>query len=212
MKLRLSLGLCLTGLLVLPGIYSAPESRAQDVPPRRVAFTFDDLPRPGAPKPGDVPRVEAMTRRLLDALQRHKVPAIGFVNENKVQMPGERDARVSLLRMWLDAGFPLGNHTYSHKGLHNTPLREYQDDVVQGEVITRQLMEERGLRLQYFRHPYTRTGGTRRIKDAFEAFLAQRGYSVASFTVENADYMFNAIYLRALEQGDDALAERVRAS
>jgi peptidoglycan/xylan/chitin deacetylase (PgdA/CDA1 family) len=149
---------------------------------------------------------------MLDVLQAHQVPAIGFVTESKVHVPGEVDERIGFLQMWLDAGMTLGNHTYSHLSLNDTPLERYQDDVIKGEVITRRLMEEKGLKLRYFRYPYTRSGPTVEIKSAFLDFLRARDYGIAPFTVENSDYAFNAIYVQALEDGDRALAERVRSA
>ena len=122
------------------------------------------------------------------------------------------DERIGFLQMWLDAGMTLGNHTYSHLSLNDTPLAKYQDDVIKGEVITRRLMENKGLNLQYFRYPYTRSGATAEIKSALLDFLHERGYRIAPFTVENSDYAFNAVYVQALEDGDRELAERVRSA
>jgi peptidoglycan/xylan/chitin deacetylase (PgdA/CDA1 family) len=195
-------------LLVQVGLtlMGAPARAAQ----RQVAVTFDDLPF--ARGPNDVESVRQSTRRILDVLQVRKVPAIGFVTESKIHVPDEVDERIGILQMWLDAGMTLGNHTYSHLSLNDTPLAKYEDDVIKGEVITRRLMEGKGLDLQYFRYPYTRSGPTAEIKSAFLDFLHERGYRIAPFTVENSDYAFNAVYVQALEDGDRELAERVRSA
>lgn len=179
-------------------------------PTKEVAFTFDDLPKGGSRT--DLATLRAMTARLLASLAAHKIPAIGFVNEGKLYVRGEFDARADVLRMWLDAGIPLGNHTFSHKRFQDTPLADYQDDVVRGDTVTRRLMEERKLKPRYFRHPYTSTGPTREAKDAFETFLADRGYLVAPFTVENADFVFEVIYDRARQQGDADMANKTMAA
>lgn len=177
---------------------------------REVAITFDDLPFVRGPK--DIESVRQSTRRMLDTLRAHRVPAIGFVTENKIHVPGEMDERIALLEMWLDAGMTLGNHTYSHLSLNDVPLERYQDDVIKGEVITRRLVETRGLKLEFFRYPYTRSGPTAEIKEALLDFLHARDYRIAPFTVENTDYVFNAIYVQALEDGDLELAARVRSA
>jgi hypothetical protein len=44
-------------------------------------------------------------------------PAIGFVNERGLQVEGERDARVAIVRSWLEAGMTLGNHGFRHQDL-----------------------------------------------------------------------------------------------
>jgi peptidoglycan/xylan/chitin deacetylase (PgdA/CDA1 family) len=112
-------------------------------PPRRtVALTFDDLP---LVPPSDLAASRRATDALLGALTRHRASAVGFVNEDKLHIPGEMDERIALLERWLDAGALLGNHTYSHVNLRDTPLAAYQDDVLHGEVITRRLQARRGL-------------------------------------------------------------------
>ncbi len=43
---------------------------------------------------------------------KQRIPAIGFVNENKLESGGTVDpARVKLLERWLDAGLELGEPT-----------------------------------------------------------------------------------------------------
>src|SRR5512146_2744478 len=78
---------------------------------RTIAITFDDLPKAYAGK-DTASDIRATTERLLQALQAHRVPAIGFVNEQGVFVPGETDARIEVLRLWLTAGMELGNHTF----------------------------------------------------------------------------------------------------
>jgi len=175
-----------------------------------MAITIDDLP--GAGEGVELARLRAMNATMLAVLEREQVPAIGFVNEGKLQRDGERDARAGILADWLDAGMDLGNHTFRHKGLTLTPLGEYQDDVLRGEVVTRALLGGRGRRPAWFRHPYTQTGPTPEIKSAFELFLAVHDYRTAPFTVEDADYMFDALYEVARDRRDAAAVARVRAA
>ncbi len=183
-----------------------------DFPPQRqVVITIDDVPLGGDRWSGnDLELVREVNSRLLKTLRAHRVPAIGFVNESKLWVPGEVDARIAILNDWLDAGMALGNHTFSHVRLQKTPLDRYQDNVIQGEVVTRRLLQAKGTEPRYFRHPYTSTGATAEIKAAFEAYLAERGYKVAPFTVDHADYMFNAVYVRARQSGDKAFEQCVR--
>jgi peptidoglycan/xylan/chitin deacetylase (PgdA/CDA1 family) len=176
-------------------------------PSKTIAITLDDLP--GVPAT-ELRAVEEMNRRVLGALKAKQVPAIGFVNEQKLQVEGERDERVVILRAWLEAGMTLGNHTFRHRSLSKTPLAAYEDDVLRGEVITRALMEERKLPLVYFRHPYTHTGPTAEVKQSFERFLTERGYKTAPFTIEHSDWMFAALYDQAGR--DEKKAAAIRAA
>ena len=77
---------------------------------RQIAVTIDDLPVVSTRK--DLKNRQEITRKLLKHITRAKVPAIGFVNENKLYDGEKRDeAQVKLLRMWLKANLELGNHT-----------------------------------------------------------------------------------------------------
>lgn len=174
---------------------------------RSVAITFDDLPDGTA---RDIHAIRRNTTELLRVLRRHGAPAIGFVNEINVRVPGETDARVGLLRQWLGSGMMLGNHGFSHLRFFDTPLAKYQDDVIKGELITRALMRERGSHHLYFRHPYTSTGANKEAKAAFEKFLGDRGYKIAPFTVGNSDFIFNDIYVEARRNKDAAMMRRIR--
>ena len=173
---------------------------------KQIAITIDDLPCAGGCR--GLAEMQAITARTTTALKG--TPAIGFVNEVGLQVRGERDARTQLLEAWLDAGLDLGNHTYSHPDSNRIPLNQFTDGILQGEVVTRRLLEQRGKKMRYFRHPFTHTGPTAEYKRGIETFLASRGYEVAPFTVENADYIWALIHRRAVERRDLETAARVK--
>lgn len=198
--------------VMLLALLLVPFSTAQNSEPRAdskraVALTFDDLPEVFS---RDITTMRRNTAELLRVLRLHQAPAIGFVNESKLHVAGEVDARTEVLKQWVDAGMILGNHTYSHLRLFTTPLLKYEDDVIKGEVITRRLMNERQPYQLYFRHPYTSTGPNKEVKAAFESFLGERGYRVAPFTIENSDYIFNQMYADARRNKEEALMDRLR--
>ena len=154
------------------------QSSAEKPTQRTVAITVDDLPgaEPGTDHAiGNLKELEHINRAIPAALRAHHVPGIGFVNEWKLQVDGQRDARATLLQMWLDAGMSLGNHTYSHPDFQTTPLDHYEDETIRGEVVTRALLSSAGQKEKYFRHPFLNTGPTAEAKSAFEAFLKDRG-------------------------------------
>lgn len=168
-------------------------------PGRRIAVTIDDLPTVSALGPG-IEHSERLTRDLLAALRRHKVPAIGFVNEGKLNANGALDpARVALLQHWIDAGLELGNHTYAHTDLHTAPIEEFERGVVAGEQVTKALLRKAGRPVRYFRHPYLHSGRDRDTRERLEKFLAARGYRVAPVTIDNGDYIFASAYVRVAE-------------
>jgi peptidoglycan/xylan/chitin deacetylase (PgdA/CDA1 family) len=205
----LSALLALTALL-LPAD-AIPRARAAE---RAVAVTFDDLPATSAGVvANDVASLEELTRTLLSAVSKYSIPAVGFVNEGQLFVEGagrgDVDARIGLLRMWVDAGLELGNHTYSHRDLNTMPLEQFEADVLRGEAVTRGLLEGKGQRLRYFRHPFLHVGSDLQKRRAFEAFLASHGYTVAPVTVDNDEFVYAAAYAKALRRGNAAAAARI---
>jgi peptidoglycan/xylan/chitin deacetylase (PgdA/CDA1 family) len=175
---------------------------------RTIAITIDDLPVVSTRR--DIENRREITRKLLSHIKHAKVPAIGFVNENKLYAGEKRDEdQVNLLRMWLDAGLELGNHTYSHRSLNTIALDEYEADVLKGEPITHELLATKKKTPRYFRHPFLQTGRTLEIKSQFGTFLKQHGYSIAPITFDNADYIFSRAYDNAFDRKDEALMKRV---
>jgi len=200
---RLSSAVLAFTLIAVPAAALLAEKPVPAVSARRtVAVTIDDLPFVAHGLPLEA--VRKLSRELVAALAARKVPAVAFVNENRVFVRGEVDERIALLEEWLDAGMELGNHTWGHPGLTLTPLPQMQDAVVRGEVVTRLLLERRGKTLRWFRHPYTQTGTTKETKDSFEAFLAGRGYAVAPFSIEHEDWVFASADAKLAAEKDEA--------
>ena len=174
-----------------------------------MALTFDDLPYTASAGQPFLSNAQRVTKQILAVLKQHRAPAIGFVNEGKLQ-GAESAARTALLQQWLDAGMTLGNHTYSHPDLNRQTVEQFQAEISKGEVITRRLMAAKKLELRYFRHPMTHTGDTKEKKEAIEKFLAARGYRVTPHTIENSDFIFTVPYSRALQSQDETQLKRLR--
>lgn len=180
-----------------------------DPPGRQMALTFDDLPAQRAPGIPDE-QVEMITRSLLQVLQQHQAPAVGFVNESKLYRNDQVvPERVALLESWLEAGMELGNHTYSHPDLHRIPLSEFELDLLRGEEIGRHLAENRQVPYRYFRHPYLHTGRDLETKHALEDKLDQLGYKIAPVTIDNSEWIFASAYDEASDRQDPDLQQKV---
>jgi peptidoglycan/xylan/chitin deacetylase (PgdA/CDA1 family) len=190
------------GILSLTLLLGSLALGQEPQPDRQIAVTFDDLPF-GGPDLGRS-RIRAENEAILATLRREGVPATGFVNEGRLYVPGEIDARVALLEKWLEAGEELGNHTFSHPSLRDTPVPAFEEDVIRGETVTRWLAGRHGGKLRYFRHPFLHTGPSLEARQDFERFLAARGYTVAPVTIENSDYIFSRVYNEMKTQGDAA--------
>jgi peptidoglycan/xylan/chitin deacetylase (PgdA/CDA1 family) len=175
---------------------------------RTIAITIDDLPVVSTRR--DLKNRQEITKKLLTHIKNAKIPAIGFVNENKLYDGDKRDvAQIDLLRMWLDAGLELGNHTYSHRSLNRISLDDYEADFLKGEIITKELLKERNRPIRFFRHPFLQTGRTLEIKSSFDSFLKQHDYTIAPISFDNADYIFSAAYDKAFDKGDKKLMKQV---
>jgi peptidoglycan/xylan/chitin deacetylase (PgdA/CDA1 family) len=151
-----------------------------------------------------------LTNRLMVTFERFQVPAIGFVNESKLYkgsnpVPG----RVHLLKIWLEHGFELGNHSFSHPDYHKTPFEKYTKDILKGERITRGLTEKYGTELKYFRHPFLRSGANQAQSDSLKNFLHRHGYEEAPVTIDNDDYLFAKAYHVAYVKGDANQMEKI---
>jgi len=170
--------------------------------------TIDDLPVVSTRR--TIENRTEITKKLLGHIKKAKVPAIGFVNENKLFVNGVRDEKeVDLLRMWLDAGLELGNHTYSHRSADAISVKDYTDDILRGEVVTKELLKAKGKEIRFFRHPFLQTGSDMAVKTAIYKFLAEHGYTVAPISFDNADYIFSRAYDLAFDKKDMALMKRV---
>lgn len=175
----------------------------------RVAVTFDDLPVFG--RTASTVDAREVTDRLLAALRRNHIPAIGFVNEGKLAGP-DREASIAMLRAWIAAGEQLGNHGYRHLSLTNTPLDAYLMNIEDGEKVTRPLLLGHGGGPVWFRPPYLETGTTAEAKAGFQAWLIRHGYRVAPVTMENLDWAFALAYDDAVIRRDEPEAARILAA
>jgi peptidoglycan-N-acetylglucosamine deacetylase len=181
---------------------------AQTPAARRVAITIDD--GPVVNEMTDLGNFQRITNGLIGSFRVEKVPVTIFINERQLNVPGQRDARAAVVEQWLDAGFEVGNHAYSHKSASNVPVDEFTDDVVKGEVITRALLERRGQQLLWLRYPYLHSGATAEAHQAIVDFLEKRKYRHAPVTVDYADYTFAGAYTRELRHGNIDVAERIK--
>ena len=179
------------------------------LPTRKIAITIDDGPAVGVGR--DVEAFLKVANAIRETFVAEKVPAIMFVNEHQLNVEGERDKRVEVVRKWLEAGLDLGNHTYSHPRLDNAQVSRYLDNIVKGEVITRPLLEERGKKLVWFRYPFLATGNAGTAK-AIEDFLSRRGYKIAPVSVDYADYSYSGVYSRHLRSGAKEKADELFAT
>ena len=184
-------------------------STGQRAPKRYVAITFDDLPVVCQCE-NDAERLE-ITEKLIATFKKYKMPILGVVNEQKLESNGiVEPARVALLQKWLEAGFELGNHGYSHKNINEISFEEYKNEILKGERVTRPLAQKAGLPYRFYRHPYLSAGDNLQIRKDLDTFLKSHNYVIAPNTITYQDYTFSGAYEAALRKGETQLAQRIR--
>lgn len=180
-----------------PGVTSrrpADASVSPSVP--KIAFTFDDLPAHGPLPPGES-RLEVASKILAALRNAHLPPVFGFVNGARV----EQSSDAAVLQAWRDAGYPLGNHTWSHMNLNQHSLEEFEADVSRNEPELSTSMKNNE-DWHWFRFPFLAEGDTPAKSATIRTFLAQHGYKIAGVTMSFGDYMWNEPYARCKAKGD----------
>ena len=162
-----------------------------------IAMTWDDLPAHSALPPG-VTRVQ-VAADLLKAFADAKAPAFGFINGVHTQR--EPDS-APVLKMWREAGQPLGNHTWSHPNIAALTPEQFTAEIALNEPMLKDLMGQEDWR--WLRYPFLSEGDTPEKRLAVRAWLAANHYKIASVTMSFGDYAFNEPYARCAAKGDQA--------
>jgi len=176
---------------------------------KMVAITIDDLPfvRTGLFSKNEVAQ---KTDKLLTALKKQHAPATGFVNLAKVYTNGEFDSsRYNLLKQWLDKGFDLGNHTFSHPNYDNTSYMDFTTDIAKDDQGLKPLLEKYNKSLVYFRFPYLHRGNTKAKADSMADYLRKNNYIEAPVTIDNAEWIFAAAYDSVLKTNNENVISSV---
>jgi peptidoglycan/xylan/chitin deacetylase (PgdA/CDA1 family) len=183
----------------------ARNSTAKSSPPLQIALTFDDLPAHGSLPPGTT-RTEVISK-IVAALKHANVPPVyGFVNGNWLdQHPDD----ISALQAWHDAGYPLGNHTWSHMNLNQRSLEEFEADTTRNEPL---LAKWKDNDYHWFRFPFLAEGDTPEKRAGVRAFLLQHGYKIAGVTMSFADYLWTEPYARCRAKGDPQAVAQLESS
>jgi len=174
-----------------------------------MSVTIDDMPyqHPGM---FNGEKQFELVKEIIKHLQKFNIPAVGFVNEGKLFSDKKLDSsKLNILKMWLDAGLELGNHTFSHTDINKVLFEDFKEDLLKGEEITRPLAEERGIKYEYFRHPYLRSGETEERMLKLRNFLKERNYRVAPVTIDNSEWIFAYAYNLAYNNNDAELMNKL---
>lgn len=189
-------------ILIIPGLLSFGQKK-------QVCFSFDDLPVVSYGIADPVFQ-ENLIDKLVSSLKNNKIPAIGFVNESRLyNNQSIIQSQVELLNKWADSGLDLGNHTFSHSDYNNISFKEFSQDILDGETVTKEILKNRNKSIKYFRHPFLHVGNTKAKADSLSNFLYDHGYIAAPVTIDNEDYLFALAYQRAKGKADTNLSKKI---
>jgi peptidoglycan/xylan/chitin deacetylase (PgdA/CDA1 family) len=179
-------------LLVLLGACSTVD--AEHATGKRIALTFDDVPR----GPGAFLVQEERTDRLIAALKAARVgQAAFFVNPGFLANP-ERAGGEARIGRYARAGHVLANHSFSHPALTAVTADEYLADIDRAEAW----LKGREGRRPWFRFPFLNEGRQDKAKrDAVRAGLKARGLQNGYVTVDASDWHLESLAIEAKKAG-----------
>lgn len=162
------------------------------------AITIDDLPF-WSRYPRSEFELDIIVSRLQSQIEISEIPVAGFINESVLFSDDSlknTERRYGWLREWAYVLDAVGNHTYSHLNLHECSTRDFLDDIVRGETLSRKIhhpkMPEKNNLL--FRFPYLNSGKTIEQVIAVKEFLNDRNYSIVPVTIDSQDWIFAQAY------------------
>lgn len=180
MRGKLGNGLARFKVFVVVGALFSSMCFAED---KEIAITIDDLPLVASQMntPNNQKRSIDRFTKIVEVLQKYKVPATGFVIAGAIEK-----GQWAFLEQFRNAGLMLGNHTYSHYNLNQMSAEKYIADVERADKILAPILTEP----KYFRYPYLAEGNKNTKKKVYD-YLAAHHYTIAPVTIDSKDFNFN---------------------
>jgi peptidoglycan/xylan/chitin deacetylase (PgdA/CDA1 family) len=167
---------------------------APAVAQKRIAFSFDDVPR----QAGAFFTPDERARELIAALRRGGVAQAGFfVTTGNLERPDGAggEARIAA---YVAAGHVIANHSHAHRWLHRIDAADYIADIDRAAAW---LKGRPGYR-PWFRFPFLDEGRRDLAKrDAVRAALRERGLRNAYVTIDNYDWHLDSLASKAKREG-----------
>lgn len=161
---------------------------------KRIALSFDDVPR----NPGGFMAPDARAKALVRALAKARVEqAVFFVTVGNLDKPETGDGAANIAR-YVKAGHVIANHSFAHQRLSGTATADYLADIDKAEAW---LKGRPGYR-PWFRYPFLDEGGKDKAKrDAVREGLRARGLANGYVTAESSDWNIETLAADAKKAG-----------
>ena len=174
---------------------------------KEVAITIDDFPLRCCF--GSIEKLKKENNKFLDTLKNFNATIIAFVNEIHLHNKNQ-DKMTEMLEDYVKNGHEIGNHTYSHKIINNVGFEIFKKDLERGEEISKQIAENNGIKLRYFRHPGLGNGANKKQRKQLNDYLETHEYIIAPVTIDAMDWRFNKYYLMAIAKKDQKMIKQIK--
>ena len=190
-------GLLLASLLIvaasLVALRATEPAAASAEGPKRIAISFDDVPR----HPGGFMTSDERTAALITGLKKVGIEQAGFfvtTGNLDEDFGAGGEARI---RAYASAGHVIGNHSHSHLWLWQTRVEDYIADLDRAEAWLADMPGKR----PWYRFPYLDEGRDLTRRDALRTALKERGLLNGYITIDNFDWAIDDLARRAVQAG-----------
>jgi peptidoglycan/xylan/chitin deacetylase (PgdA/CDA1 family) len=194
---RLNFKFIIIGIFILISVTAFSQQKA-------ISITIDDIPNTAKYQKDN------FSPLLLNVLDSLKLPFTIFINEDKIYKTEMLDKNKDLLEMWIKNEHAIiGNHTYSHSRYSEVGFESFIKDIEKGNSLTELYATKYNKDLKYFRFPFNDMGNDSLQHMQIREYLKSKNYTIAPFTVESSDWMFDTVYKYYLDNGETEKAKSI---
>ena len=165
---------------------------------QQIALTFDDAPMRSGYFSGS-----ARTDTLLTALKNAGVEQVAFfVVTSRLNAAG-----TARIERYAQAGHIIANHSHRHQSMRRIGVPNYIDDIFIADSLLRGFAGYN----PWYRYPFLDEGRTRSARDAIRAALTGNGYQNAYVTIDNYDWILDALFVEGHRTGRKIDFEQLKA-
>ena len=169
---------------------------------KRIAISFDDIPRHA----GGFMTPDERSEALIAALAEAGVEQAGiFVTTGNLDND-DGEGGEARIRAYAAAGHAIANHSYSHLWYHQTEIADYIADLDRAEEWLADMPGKR----PWYRFPYLDEGRDVDRRDAMRAALQERGLINGYVTVDNYDWHLDGLAAQAVREGREIDLDALR--
>ena len=194
---RLNFKFIIIGIFILTSVTAFSQQKT-------ISITIDDVPNTTKYQK------DGFNPGLLKRLESLNVPFTIFINEDKIYKTEFLDKNKRLLEQWIKSNqVTIGNHTYSHSRYSEVGFESFVKDVEKGDSLTKLYAAKYNKDLKYFRFPFNDMGKDSTQHIEIREYLKSKDYTIAPFTVESSDWMFDTVYKFYLDNGETEKAKSI---